>query len=127
MRYFAKSFVSVAASIAVAATPALATKPNQLQSLVGAKGSSGEMELERQGFVSIDGRQSDGGVYTYWWNARDKNCISVFTSDGRYQTIKDAQNSAGRIHRTTAAVAAMRPRFHWTEYRAAIRSGRSTR
>lgn len=79
-------------SLALAATPALASKANTLQSLVGARGASGEMELENKGFVSIDGHQADGGVYTYWWNARDKNCISVFTADGRYQAIRDATN-----------------------------------
>lgn len=92
MTSIARGTLAVFSSLALVATPALASKANTLQSLVGLRGSSGEMELENKGFVSIDGHQGDGGVYTYWWNARDKNCISVLTADGRYQAIRDATN-----------------------------------
>lgn len=93
MKAMARDLVASVTVLALTATPALATKANQLQSLVGMRGSSGESELENKGFTSIDGRQANGGVHTYWWHGRDKNCIDVFTSDGNYQSIRDAANS----------------------------------
>jgi len=105
MTSVARSTLAVFSSLALVATPALASKANTLQSLVGLRGSSGEMELENKGFVSIDGHQADGGVYTYWWNARDKNCISVFTSDGKYQAIRDATNGDCKQKNSSAGAA----------------------
>lgn len=79
-------------SLSLAATPALAGKANTLNDLVGAKGGSGEMALEQRGFVNITGHTGNDAVYTYWWNARDKNCVMVKTQDGRYAQIKDSPN-----------------------------------
>lgn len=93
MKAIAKGLTATIASLAVAATPALATKADQLQSLVGARGSSGEMELQNKGFVSVDATQGDGAIYSYWWNARDKNCISVRTENGRYASVVDTPNA----------------------------------
>lgn len=88
-----RMLVAGIAAFAVTASPVLAAKASTLQSLVGARGSSGEAELQAKGFVMIDASHGDGAVYTHWWNAQDKNCISVRTEDGRYAAIVDTMNA----------------------------------
>lgn len=85
--------ISVATTLALVAAPATARNAGQLSGLVGARGSSGEMELERQGFTYIDGHQGKSYVHTFWWHGKDRNCIEVKTANGRYAAIVDAPNS----------------------------------
>ncbi|MCP5388772.1 MAG: hypothetical protein H6915_03325 [Novosphingobium sp.] len=88
-----KSIGTASLAMALCATPVLAKSASHYQDLVGARGSSGEMELERSGFTYIDGHSGSSYVHSFWWHARDKNCIEVKTADGRYQAIVDAPNS----------------------------------
>lgn len=57
--------------------------------LVGARGSSGEMELDRRGYTNVTMRH---GVQ-YWWNAERRACVGVKVSEGRYQSITAADAS----------------------------------
>lgn len=92
--------VGTAAALAMIAgpiAPALARPANQMTDLVGARGSSGESQLEARGFTHIttsEGRYDT--KHSYWWNSRDKNCLHVETYDGRYTAITDA--TAGDCH-----------------------------
>jgi hypothetical protein len=62
--------------------------------LVGARGSSGETQLEARGFTHIVSHQGEYNTsHSYWWNARDKNCLHVETYDGRYSAITDGTKS----------------------------------
>lgn len=79
--------------IAITIAPAMARNAAQLQNLVGARGSSGEMELERSGFTYVDGHEGKSYVHSYWWHSRDRNCVEVKTANGRYSAIVDAPNS----------------------------------
>ena len=92
-RKFVARLSITAICISASVNPVLAKSASHYQNLVGARGSSGEMELERSGFTYIDGHQGKHSVHSYWWSAHDKNCIEVKTSDGRYQSITDAPNS----------------------------------
>lgn len=75
-------------AILLAAGPALAqTTPPDLQDLVGARGSSGESELQARGYVSSGGAVGEDRVWTNWWNGRQNSCISVATRNGRYDSI----------------------------------------
>ncbi|MCD6544357.1 MAG: hypothetical protein J7K34_07590 [Flavobacteriaceae bacterium] len=60
---------------------------NGLQDLVGAKGSSAENELENRGFVHIKTSKSNYDVYSYWWNNRERKCVSYHLTDGRIKSI----------------------------------------
>lgn len=60
-----------------------AQTPPGLGDLVGARGSSGESELQRRGYAKFGGQQSDDRSYTYWWNAQSRQCVTVATMDGR--------------------------------------------
>lgn len=83
-----------------------ARSANQMSDLVGAKASSGEAELETRGFTHIV--TSDGANNTrqsYWWNSRDKNCLHVETSEGRYSAITDG--TSGDCHQNNGTAAAV--------------------
>lgn len=61
--------------------------PSDVRDLIGARGSSGEAELIRRGYVNAGGQTGDDRVWTYWWNAQRGVCLSVVTMNGRYDSI----------------------------------------
>lgn len=70
--------VAAAVSLSLAVTPALAEKARSLGDLVGAKAAGGLSDVEARGFAFAgDGPASDYAKISYYWNARDKNCIRV--------------------------------------------------
>lgn len=86
--------LSLAYAIWAIGTSAQAKGAHDLSDLVGARGSSGELELESRGFTHII--THEGGRYakhSYWWNAHDKSCIHVETYEGHYSQITDATKS----------------------------------
>ncbi|MGP1283328.1 MAG: hypothetical protein ACTS1X_10165 [Parasphingopyxis sp.] len=75
------------------ATPAFANSARAVQDLVGARGSSGESQLQARGFVHVDTHPGGDRNYSYWWNQASDNCIRVTTYDGRYASIDSASDS----------------------------------
>ncbi len=75
--------------LVLAPTVAAARSAGSLSDLVGARGSSGEQELESRGWVLTDGHKGNNTAYTYWWNPSRKDCVMVATRDGRYDAITD--------------------------------------
>ena len=75
----------VATSVAYAQDPA-----PDLQDLVGARGSSGEMALKERGYSFVKGEKSGSDSYTYWRQSRTGQCIMVRTAEGRYQSLVNA-------------------------------------
>ncbi|MEL4895782.1 hypothetical protein [Crocosphaera sp. Alani8] len=72
-----------------------------LQDLVGVRGSSGEMELQRRGYQFIRTEKSSNDAYSYWREESTGKCLVVRTSDGRYQSLVyapefDCKNSSSR-------------------------------
>lgn len=63
-----------------------AATPN-VQDLVGARGSSGEMVLEERGFVWVKTQKSDDSSYSYWQHRQSGQCITVRTMNGRYASL----------------------------------------
>jgi hypothetical protein len=96
---------AAAVAMALLAGPALAQQtPGDVRDLIGARGSSGEMELGRRGYVNVGGQQGDDTSWTYWWNERRGVCLSVATSNGRYQSIvttpaPDCRRGGGQAQR----------------------------
>lgn len=82
------------------ATPAYAQDPApDLQDLVGARGSSGEMALQERGYTFVKGEKSGSDSYTRYRQERSGQCIIVRTAEGRYQSLVtapdfDCQNDA---------------------------------
>lgn len=88
IRSVSRGIVACSSVMALAiGSPAVAA-PSDVSDLVGARGSSGESELESRGYVLQDSAQGEDRSYTYWWNARSKSCIRVTTNDGRYSDIR---------------------------------------
>lgn len=68
-------------------TASAQSTPSDLRDLVGARGASGESELQARGYVSSGGAQGDDRSWTYWWNGGQNACVSVATRNGRYDSI----------------------------------------
>ncbi|MBV5346882.1 hypothetical protein [Lamprocystis purpurea] len=59
----------------------------ELQDLVGARGSSGEQQLEQRGYKYVKGEQGGGSSYTNW--RKGDHCVTVRTVNGHYASIVD--------------------------------------
>ena len=87
---FGRIIASVAA-ITLAAAPALAEKADQLTSLNGLPAGGAESALTSRGFTYVTSSTNQMGyTYSYWWDAVDKNCVSVEAYRGQVETITDA-------------------------------------
>lgn len=69
-------------------SPSNASGAAGLQDLVGAKGSSGESELESRGYSFVKNDKAGNSSYSAW--RRGDQCVWVRTADGRYTSIVDA-------------------------------------
>lgn len=69
------------------------TPSRDLQDIVGEKGSYAEMDLEKRGYVHIKTDKSGYDVYSSWWNASKKKCVTYHLSDGRVQSVVDVPSS----------------------------------
>lgn len=85
--------VAALAAISLVSSQAMARNASQMSDLVGARAASAQGQVEARGFTYIDEHVGKEYVHTYWWNARDKNCIDIKLADGRYHSITDAANS----------------------------------
>jgi hypothetical protein len=81
------------AAMVAAPVAAVAKTPGSVRDLVGARGSSGETQLENRGFHLISGHAEYDSKINYWWNGNTKECIKVVTYDGNYQSIDTTSNA----------------------------------
>lgn len=74
--------------------PALAQTPADLSDLVGARGSSGETQMEARGYALVRATQVRDQSWTFWWSNVQRQCVAISTTDGRYAAISNipAQN-----------------------------------
>lgn len=79
------------------APAAWAAPPSDLADLVGARGSSGEQEMQNRGYTNVT--MSRGTQY--WWNAGRGSCVGIRVANGRYASV-DAV-SASRCGQQAAA------------------------
>jgi hypothetical protein len=95
MMKIAGKLCGLLATAAMVATPvaAMANPPGSVRDLVGAKGSSGEDQLEYRGFHRISGHIQDDSKINYWWNGNTKECIKVVTYDGNFSSIDKTTNA----------------------------------
>ncbi len=62
----------------------------ELADLVGANGGQAEGQLESRGYVYKSGSTSGDSKFTNWYNRSTGRCVTIRTSDGRYQSIVQA-------------------------------------
>ncbi len=67
---------------------ASAQTPSALADLVGARGSSGETQMEARGYQYVKGNTVRGEKWGFWWSQEQGECVQVATSDGRYSAIQ---------------------------------------
>ena len=72
--------------------------PPALADLVGARGSSGEAELNRRGYVWQGTEKQGNDSYSYWREKENGQCVVVRTSDGRYASIAYAMDASCNKH-----------------------------
>ena len=75
------------AAMVAAPVAALAETPGSVRDLVGARGSSGEEQLEYRGFHRISGHTEYDSKINYWWNGNTKECIKAVTYDGSFRSL----------------------------------------
>lgn len=61
--------------------------PRDLADMVGARAGQAEGELQRRGYRNVRGEKGDDRSYTYWWNADRRQCATIATMNGRYDSI----------------------------------------
>lgn len=83
------SFPSALIVAAVLITPPIAARAQStgLDDMVGARAGQAEGELQRRGYRNVRGEKGDDRSYTYWWNADRRQCVTIATMDGRYDSI----------------------------------------
>lgn len=64
-----------------------AQAPAGLGDLVGARGAGGETQMRARGYTLVRSEKGDDRSYTYWWNGSARQCVTVATMDGRYDSI----------------------------------------
>lgn len=100
--------VAGSALTALAATPVLAEKANQLVDINGTYGRDAEMALRDRGFSHVSTHKNTRGyVYSYWWDEGDDDCVQVEVYDGRVMTINDATDQDCGHHKGGNAAAAV--------------------
>jgi hypothetical protein len=58
-----------------------------LEDMVGARAGQAENELQRRGYRNMRGEKGGDRSYTYWWNSDRRQCVSIATMNGRYDSI----------------------------------------
>ncbi|CAK6700964.1 hypothetical protein ICNINCKA_02965 [Synechococcus sp. CBW1107] len=66
---------------------------SDLQSLVGAKGGQAEGTLTSKGYTYRGGTKLADSSFTYWEQPSTNNCVTIRTTDGRYQSITYTKKS----------------------------------
>ncbi len=75
--------------LAASSVPTIANAQSTgLEDMVGARAGQAESELQRRGYVNTGGQQGDDRSYTNWWNAARRQCVTIATMDGRYNSIQ---------------------------------------
>lgn len=95
MKKFGKFAISLVASAAVLAQSAVAfaNAPGSVRDLVGARAAGGESALENRGFTLHHGTTKNDSKIGYWWNPNTKECVSVTTYDGKFESINKVSGS----------------------------------
>lgn len=82
---------AIAASAGTLASPAAAQDvPYDLRDMVGARAGQAEGELQRRGYVATRTETGDDRKWVNWWNAERRQCVSIATRNGRYDSIVTA-------------------------------------
>ena len=100
--------VSLVATLAMSFAASAQTPPD-VEDLVGARGAGGETQLQSRGYEQRDSNTVRDQRFTFWWNAKRSQCISVSTMDGRYASIQSVPSANCGASGSAAGGASSRP------------------
>ena len=86
-----------AASAFMMPSPAGAKVPSGVSGLVGSKAYDGQRALESQGYHRVSMSPGDDRSWSYWWNNSRKDCLSVVTMNGRFESIVTTERQSLRL------------------------------
>lgn len=88
MRFSRICVTAVSSTLMAVAFPSAAgAQSTGLEDMVGARAGQAESELQRRGYVNTGGSKGDDRSYTNWWNADRRQCVTIATMNGRYDSI----------------------------------------
>lgn len=102
-----KRLVLAVVSTALWTSVALASPPQDIADLAGARAAGGETQMFSRGYAPARTK----GLTAYWWNDATSTCARVITGNGRYKTVDTAKASdcgkaaPGKAAATTGAAA----------------------
>ncbi len=64
------------------------SSPSDVADLVGARAAGGETQLQARGYAFVTVNTVRDTKWSLWWSDRQRQCIQVATSDGRYAAIQ---------------------------------------
>jgi hypothetical protein len=67
--------------------------PSHLRDLVGAQARSGDGAMHERGYVHIETHKWSGASFGNWWNGARRQCVTVETRNGRYESIHESRDS----------------------------------
>ncbi len=90
MKQFIPTVVVLACAVGLMGSqaPAIAEPADDLADLVGARGSSGETQMQARGYQLVRATRVRDQSWTFWWSDVQHQCVSIATSDGRYSSIE---------------------------------------
>ncbi|KAA9129730.1 hypothetical protein F3N42_14430 [Marinihelvus fidelis] len=60
-----------------------------VDSVEGMRASSGERELEDNGWEFVNSSRDGSRIWSNWWNDRERECVTIVTLNGRYDSVTD--------------------------------------
>mgnify|MGYP001813898849 FL=1 len=85
-----RTLLGMVALLMIIGAPAVvsAQEPvRNLQDLIGARGGDGEYQMQQRGYTHVRTSKEGDSSFSYWREYRSNRCVSVRTTDGRYQSI----------------------------------------
>ncbi len=83
--------VSFAVGAGALASPAVAQNvPYDLRDLVGARAAGGETQMQMRGYTAVRTQTGDDRKWVNWWHPQKRQCVSIATVNGRYDSIVTA-------------------------------------
>ena len=82
-RFFGIALLCLSSAVAISAQDT----PSDLRDLVGARAAGGETQLQNRGYEFVKTTEGTDRKWSNWWNNNRRQCITVATVNGRYDSI----------------------------------------
>jgi len=119
-----RSALAAALLLATASPTIVQAQSTGLEDMVGARAGQAEAELQRRGYVNAGSQRGDDRSYSSWWNANRRQCVTIATLDGRYNSITPTTApDCGKSANDRGRLAADRDGRNYDRYRSERFSG----